>query len=398
MARIWQSGWELNTTTDAMELSLNSGTVSISTTTVRSGTYAGRANPNASTGFFRSDIFASNQNSGGYLRVYVNIATLPGATIQLVRFSSTANAHLASLRLTSTGTLTLNAANNSQVGSASSALSTGTWYRLELKCDATNATGTVDGRIDGVSFASGNNSSRGSWARALVGAITPNSTCDIFFDDWAVNDSSGSSQTSFPGSGKIIHLKPNAAGDANSWLKTAGGAGDSNNYQLVDEVPPNDATDYVQSGTLNDKDLYNVDASGVGASDTVNVVAVGARFANDVFDNLLTFRLEIEKTSGGTIAQSGDIIPSSTFWTTNNNTTAPSPYPLVLYADPDSAAWTSSTLDSMQIGAKITAANTNKIVLSAIWASVDYTPGGGPAFMPRSNKLQNQTVNRASTY
>lgn len=374
MARLWHGGAELNSTTDGMEVDTNSGTISISSTTVRSGTYSWRANPSASTGFYRKQISGSNQNTGGYLRAYVYIASLPGTTIQLLRFSSTANAHLASLRLTSTGTLTLNNAANTQVGSASSALSTNTWYRLELKCDATAATGTIEGKIDGVSFASGNNSSRGSWARILWGVITPNATCDIFFDDVALNDSQGSNQTSYPGSGKLIRLKPDASGDSNQWLKTDGSAGSSTNYQLVDEVTPNDATDYVQSTTLNDIDFYNCEASGINSYDTVNVVTIHTRITNDVADATIAAKVQVEKTSGGTVAQGSAIIPNTTTWTTDGATATFLPT-LVTYADPDASAWTSSTLDSMQIGVKITTDGTNKILASTVWTYFDYTPG-----------------------
>jgi hypothetical protein len=376
MARLWHGGAELNSATDAMEVDTNSGTVSISSTTVRSGSYAWRVNPTSGTGFYRKQISGADQNKGGYLRVYINIATNPGATIQLIRFSSSGNAHLASIRLASDGTLRLHNAANAQVGSASSALSTGQWYMVELKCDSTNATGTLDARLDGVSFASGNNSSRGSWARILWGAITPNSTCDIFFDDIALNDDQGSNQTSWPGSGKLIRLKPNAAGDSNQWLKTAGGAGDTNNYQLVDEVTPNNATDYIQSTTLNDNDDYNLEASGIGSSDTVNVVTVHARLTNDVADATIAAKLGISKTSGGTVTEGSSIIPNSTTWMTDGATATFLPT-LVTYADPDASAWTQSTLDTAHVRAKITADSANKILLSALWAYVDYTPSSG---------------------
>lgn len=378
MARLWHGGAELNSTTDGMEVDTNSGTMSISSTTVRSGTYSWRTNPSASTGFFRKQISGSDQNKGGYLRAYVRIATLPGTTIQLLRFSSTANTHLASIRLTSTGTLTLNNAANTQVGSASSALSTNTWYRIELKCDSTAATGTLDGRIDGVSFASGNNSSRGSWARILWGAITPNSTCDIFFDDIALNDDQGSAQTSFPGDEKLIVLRPDSAGDSNQWLQTAGGAGASTNYQLVDEVTPNNATDYIQSTTLNDIDFYNCGASGINSYDTVNVVTVHGRMTNDTADATSAVKLRIEKNGSGTVSEGSAIIPNSTTWMTDGATATFLPT-LVLYTDPDTSAWTSTTLDSMQIGAKLTADTANKILISALWAYIGYTPGTPPA-------------------
>lgn len=378
MARLWHGGAELNSTTDSVEVTTHSGTVSISSTTKRTGSYAWRANPSASTGFYRHQLYTSNQTSTGYLRAYINIATLPGTTIQILRFSTTANAHCASIRLTSTGTLTLNNAANTQVGSASSALSTNTWYRIELKLDGSTTTSALDARIDGVSFASGNNSSAASWARILWGAITPNSTCDIFFDDIAINDGSGSNQTSFPGAGSLICLRPNASGDSNQWLDTAGSAGTTNNYTLVDETTPNDATDYVQSTTLNNVDFYNCGASGIDSYDTVNVVTVHGRLTNDVADAAIAAKLRIEKTGSGTVTEGTAIVPNSTTWQTDDSAATFKPT-LVTYADPDGAAWTSTTLDSMQIGAKITTDGTNKILLSSVWAYVDYTDGAAPS-------------------
>lgn len=378
MSRLWHGGAELNSVTDGMEVDTNSGTVSVSTTQVRSGTYAWRSNPTAGTGFFRKQISGSDQNKAGYLRLYVYIVSLPASTVQLLRFSSTANAHLASIRLTSSGTLTLNGANNTQIGSASSALSTGQWYMIELKCDSTNATGTVDARLEGSSFASGNNSSRGSWARILWGPVTPNVTCDIYMDDVALNDAAGSAQTSWPGSGKLIALRPNAQGDSNQWLQTAGGAGASTNYQLVDEVTPNNATDYVQSTTLNDTDFYNMGASGIGSGDTVNVVTGHARITNDTADATSAVKVRIEKTGSGTVSEGSAMIPNSTTWMTDGATATFLPS-LILYLDPDGGAWTQTTLDSMQAGIKLTADTANKILVSAVWVYVDYTPSAGSA-------------------
>lgn len=376
MARLWHGGAESNTVTDGVEVTTNSGTVSISSTVVRSGSYAWRTNPAAGTGFFRQQIFASDTNRGGYLRVYLRIGTLPGTTIQILRFSSSANAHLSSIRLHSDGTLSLHNAAGTQVGSATAALSTGVWYRLELKNDSTNATGTIAGVLDGSQFASGNNSSRGSWARVLWGVITPSTTCDLYFDDVALNDDQGASQNSYPGSGKLIPMYPNAAGDSNQWKNTAGSAGSSSNYQLVDETTPNDATDYVQSNTLNNTDFYNLSASGIGSSDVVNVVTAHVRTTNNVADAATTLKLGIEKTSGGTVTEGSAITPNSTSWQTDDSTGTFKPT-LVTYTDPDGAAWTQSTLDSAQLRLKITTGGTNSILVSSAWLLVDYTPAGG---------------------
>lgn len=377
MARIWQTGWELNSTTTDMEFQALSGTVSISSTTVRSGTYAGRANPTAGTGFFRQIVASSNQSRIGYLRVYVRIATLPASVIQYIRFSDSSNNRTTSINLNSDGTLTLANSGGTTIGSPSAILSLNTWYMVELKCDATTATGTLEAKLDGVSFASGNNDVRGAWDRILVGAISGATSPDLFFDDLALNDDTGGNQNGYPGSGKIIHLTPNAAGDSNTFgTQTGGTAGAANNYTRVDEVPPNDATDFNGSSTLNQEDMFNMSASGIGASDTVNVVCVGFRHRNSTADATAGIKVQIKKTASGTTTQSAEIKPNSTTWKTNAIAT-PYMYPITLYADPDASAWTQSTLDSMQTGYKlVTAPGTagRRIDVSAVWACVDYTP------------------------
>lgn len=374
MARLVNFTAELNSTTDNLELTTHSGTVSITATSPITGTYSYRANPSSSTGFFRHQVYGADQNKGGYLKMDINIATLPGTTIQILRFSSTANAHLASIRLTSSGTLQLHNAANTQVGSASAALSTGVKYTIELKCDSTNATGTLDARLNGASFASGNNSSRGSWARILWGPITPNSTCDMKMDNIILNDDlTGGTETSWPGNQQVITLRPNGAGESNQWKNTAGGAGSSTNYQLVDEVTPNDATDYVQSNTSNNTDWYDFDNSGLNAADEIICTTHHLQLANDTADATTAVKVQVEKTNGGTVTQGAAIIPNSTSWQTDDlpNTFKPT---LVTYADPDAAAWTPTTIDSMRGGVKITAAGTNSILVSALYVNVSYVP------------------------
>lgn len=374
MARIWQGGAELNSTSNNEEVDSNSGAGTIVTTPIVSGTYAWRVNPTATTQFFRKQIYGSNQTKGGYLRVKVYISTLPDVEIQLIRFSNATNGAKGYISLTAAGLLKLFNTAGSQVGSSSGALSTGVWYVLELKCDSTAATGTLEARLDGVSFASGNNSDQGSWARILWGAITPNNASDIYFDDVALNDDQGSFQTSWPGTtGKLIRLKPSAAGDVNSMLKDGGGAGDSNNFNKCNEVNPNDATNYVIGNVLSAEDMYNVNNSGIGSSDTVNCVTIGIRCTNNVADATTAIKVQVKKTSGGTISQGSAIIPNTTTWVTDGlaGTFLPT---LVMYNDPDGNPWTQSTIDTMQIGQIVSSFGTNRIYITSIWAYVDYTP------------------------
>jgi hypothetical protein len=388
MGRLFQSGFELNSITTDMEWSTVSGTASIVTSPVRSGTFAGRTNPTAGTGFFRYHPYAADQNIAGFLRPYLYVAGLPAANTTVVRFLDALNNPTAQLRLTASGTLILLTAGGTQIGSASPALSVGTQYRLELGCNATTATGTLAARVDGTQFAAGNNSIQGSWSRFLVGPVV-SATCDLIWDDVALNDDSGSVQNSWPGPGRVIHLVPSGTGDANGWSNTANGAGSSTNWQLVDDVPPNDATDVVQAGVAATSDLWRLTASGIGASDTVNAVQVGVRLRNNVADATTAAKAQIIKTSGGTVAQGSAIVPNSATFATNAPAQPRTPT-LVTYADPDGAAWTQSTLDTMQAGVQLTTAGTNRIQVSALWVSVDYTPSAAPPAQPAPPPLVSQ--------
>lgn len=290
------------------------------------------------------------------------------------------------IALTSTGTLILTN-NGTGIGSASSTVNDGNWHMLEIKMDTTPATGSrvIEARLDGSVFATSATQTVGTCSDIFLGGnglAEAQTQGEWWFDDVALNDNTGGSQNSYPGSGKILQLYPSAAGDVNTFATQTGGtAGSSNNYTRVNEVPPDDATSFNGSNTLNQQDLFNVTNSGIGASDTVNVVMVGGRFRNNTADTTTAIEFQIEKTSGGTLSSSSAIIPDTTSWNTNG-TSAPRNYPLVTYQDPDGAAWTQTTLDSMQIGYIISAGSTNRIDVTNVWASVDYTPASGGVTQP----------------
>lgn len=381
MSLVAQVGAERNTTTDEVEVTLNSGTVSINSVSPMSGSYDYRANPSSGTGFWRLHVFSGNQSTIGYLRMRIKVHTRPGTTIQILRFSDNANAHRCSIRLGSDGTLRLHNAANTQVGSASAALTIDQEYVIELKLDGGGTTNALDARIDGSSFASGNNSTTGTWARILWGPITPNSTCDIYMDDIILNDSSGTTENSWPDSAaRLVSVRPNGDGDNHAWADTGGSAGTSNNYTLVDENTPNDATDYVQSTTLNDTDMYAMGSPGLGSSDTIKAITGHVRRTNDVADAAITFKLQIIKTSGGTVAQGSAITPNETTWRTDTGSVQTPT--LIAYKDPDGSAWTpQGTCESFQLGVKITTDGTNKILVSTVWAYIQYVPGSGTAYV-----------------
>lgn len=362
--RMFSSGFETNTLTDAIEWDTISDLASIDTSIYRSGESSMRINVTVDSGTANHVVTAMGAGSTYSVRTYMYIASAPSADTYILAYEF----NNVGIKLTNGRQLKLFGA--AQLGSNSATLDLNTWYRIEMVMDYDSD--TVTGYLDGVQFATGTGLIAGS--NVHVGIGTGSITADLYFDDFAINDDTGTEQTGLPGEGKIIMLNPNAAGDANSWQKSGGGSGTTTNYQDVDENPPDDATSYLQSTTLNDEDFYNVTNAGLGSGDTITLVSLGVRYAASSASNNPTFKVEARKTTGGTISQGSAITPNSTSYTTNANATPKLPT-LTLYDDPDASPWTNTTIDSMQIGIKVTTDNTNTLRVSNVWALVEYVAG-----------------------
>lgn len=389
MARLTSIGFELDTLTNGVEITTNnfgSGTApTIVTSPVLAGGFAMKHTASATNSSCMYQ-FSSGGIGVAFIRVWFYVPSVSGyptANCTILDLGTAAAAY-GGIFMNSSGQLGI----NYNVGTTStydtvlsSAVSQDTWHYLDLKIDTSTAnsqvvTGMVDGTLintkTGTRTLAANSLTLGVWGTGL----RESSTFTIYSADIAINNNTGSFQNSYVGNSRLIRLSPNAAGDSNSWKNTTQGAGSTTNYTLVDEVTPDGGTTNIRTHTLNATDMYNVTDSGLGSGDTVNVVSVGAVFNDAAADAVTAFKLQIEKTSGGTIAQSATIIPNTTTFNTNA-TSVPKNYPLVLYQDPDGSDWTNTTVDSMQIGAIITAAGTNDAKITTIWAYVDYTPSSG---------------------
>jgi hypothetical protein len=383
MGRIWSSGGELNSTSSNVEWTSITN-VSYSTSVVRSDSRSILCNNTSSTsGKWAGYDFLSSGGSGPYyLRFYVRFASFPNSSTNFAYFGSIAQ--FASLDINSDGTLTLRDEDGT-IGSPSSALSTDTWYMVELHVDKSGSAGThtVTGRLNGIEFATSSTRSISNTITTIrLGANLRNegtNTGTWYFDDVAINDSSGSFQNSWPGEGEIIHLRPNATGDAFTFASTPGG----NGWDDIDEVTPDDDTSYMQSTLLDATADVNIDdtPSSLDTTDVINCVQVGIRYRRVTGDEH-TFVTRIKATSGGTVEESGNITTSGSGWCTNA-TANPRNYALTLYDLPGASttAWSKSTLDSAQIGVRIVADGSNNFRVSTMWLLVDHkpnpTPGGG---------------------
>lgn len=389
MARLWTCGAELQSLTAAVEYTTNfANAPALETSLQRTGAAAYRISNAAGAEGFRNQ--HTTAQGSFFFRFYLYVVALPTGTIKIAGFMTTGSTYKVIVQITSAGVLQLyNNEDSAQVGSDSSAISTGTWYRIEMACDSTTlATTAVAARIDGVEFASGTVDLAANPTSVFCGMTAADATLDYIVDDLAVNDSSGSFQTSYPGAGGVIHLYPNGNGDNSDW--TGSDADSTDNYLLVGEFPPDDATTYVQSNTSGQIDDYNIDATpaAIGASDTINVVQVGIRAAvSDATGPDPDIVLRIKASSGGTVEESASIDVPLVSWNSPFPSPPPYTYKFTLYDLPGASttAWTKADLDTAQIGIREAVTDTHFALISAIWLAVDFTPaaaGGGDGLTP----------------
>jgi hypothetical protein len=129
---------------------------------------------------------------------------------------------------------------------------------------------------------------------------------------------------------------PSGNGDASQLTGSDGNSTD--NYALVDEVPSNNDTDYVEGSVVNERDLYQLSNVSLPVGTTVRRVLVESRSKDTVAEGGL---IALEVKTGGTEYVSADMALASSYapvraeWILNPNT---------------GVAWTQADLDALQVG------------------------------------------------
>lgn len=145
-------------------------------------------------------------------------------------------------------------------------------HYMEVKLTA-GAAGSCEIRMNGVSVFSavGQDFTDGNDNIGTVRLVNPRSTIS-YWDDWYVADTDAGVVTDFLGPVKVHPLEPNGNGSSSQWVGSD--ANSIDNYLLVDEVPSDSDTTYVESATLGQIDLYAFEDLPVGV-DVVYGVMVG---------------------------------------------------------------------------------------------------------------------------
>ena len=228
------------------------GSVSIETTTVRTGLRAVRCNPSASSESIRST-GAHTSTIRHIGRVYVYFVALPSADTGLVTHGSGSAAPQVRFKQSDSK---IYSAVSTTFGATGVAVTTGQWYRLDYDFNVNTAGADFcDVQVDGVACgqATAAGTSTGS-ASDIIGVVNT-ATADVIFDDVILS----STAADYPiGAGFVKSYIPNAdgahnlVGGANDFERSATSVAITNSttdaYDLINERPlPTTEVDFINA-------------------------------------------------------------------------------------------------------------------------------------------------------
>lgn len=265
-----------------------------------------------------------------------------------------------------------------------------TWYLIEWNYDAADAVEVKINGVSEISVGAHDGDAADAFRIGFSDDAVAGSIGEFLFDDMAINDTSGTAQTGYPGAGSIVHIEPDANGDSNGCS-----AGD---WDSVNEITPDDGStfcnlDLDSGGDLFDVNTESASTAGIDSFDTVTLVQVGYRFAGATAATH-TLNARVKSASGGTVT-SGTTITGALSTYANNDDGVPRNYSLTSYTDPTTAvAWTptgTNSLDNMQIGINSADANPD-VRTTTLWALVDYVDGAAPVVTTPKVIINGKTI------
>jgi hypothetical protein len=222
-----------------------------------------------------------------------------------------------------------------------------TWYHIEmhLKIHATLGeihmwvNGVEEIALTGIDTTLTGSVTKCQYLRLIMQNITNTTMVEQRFDNLIINDSSGASDNSRIGVKYLEPVPPNASGDLSQWgLFPDGGEDD---YQDIDELIPNDDTDYLHDNVDGQEFLVNLaDWNGAGKAPTkVHVTSIAKRVGGTA-----AAAIKLAAKSGATTEKSAAItLPDGTY---QMNV-------FTLDDDPNGdIAWAEAGIDALQIGAE----------------------------------------------
>lgn len=270
--RLFTSGFETNNLT-ATEWSGNMTTApTLQSATVHSGTYASEVSTSSAAEGQRRSRSASISSGTLFLRTYFRCSTFPNSvtTILATRASGAgANAMLVRF-VNSSNVIRLRNSISTTESTGNQALTTGVWYRIEARHLIADAGGEMEVRLyQGESTSAletltiTNEDTLPTNIQDFDFGFQDATTGTCYFDDIAINDATGSFQTSWAGPGKIFRVTA-TGNDTVAWTRTGANCSGTTNTDCVDDMgTPDDLSGYNTIGTSGTADRFN--KTGLGA-------------------------------------------------------------------------------------------------------------------------------------
>ncbi len=341
ITRLWQSGYEHN---DASEYIGLNGSPSISSTKARTGTYSLR--------LAQGSVYylASSATTQAQFSVNINhLGLASGATYAVIAALYDGATAVAQVRWYADGTIRT-FCGATQVGSASSATMVleNTWINIGVDFKLHTTTGWFYVYVDGtavISYNASQTDQSGStdFDRFVVGNSTGDATEKwddyIYYDDVYWNDTAGEAAAALPTSYRYYLITPN--GDGN-YSQFDGSDGDSvNNYQLVDEIPPDDDTTYVTSDVDTERDSYAMVNYTIPVGSSIASIIPVAKVRKESAGSAYGMKLFTRESSTNQDG-SKQSLGTGWGWIFERQTT-----------DPSAAAWDQTSLNAVEVGIQV---------------------------------------------
>ncbi len=402
--RLFTCGFEENAVLTTTMFSTTVGTVSIGSTAPHSGTYR-LDTVNTAGNEYAQRTFTAHSTVGSKLhfRFYFRADdATPTAETQVFADGSSTPALGLQILLETSGVLRLKNVVATTTVDSSVTLSDNTWYRIEAEHELGETTaGSMTMKLydDTVPFGTlldtitltAQDTIPDAVASISLIRIGKTASASVFsYDDIAMNDSTGSVQTSYAGQGKIYLISPNS--DVSIKWETDAGGTDNATFAQIDEIP----------GTLNDADFNQVssavdaaDALGANGIDRLGLTDLGAEVTANATITLLQIYGRVGSTQGSAAHLQLDLWdeastkttgPSLSVGVTGWTTVAGLGDVAQFVYDAAGGGKTTANINSFNIGYEpLTDVISRQRQVAALWVNVEWTEvAASPTALPSS--------------
>lgn len=263
------------------------------------------------------------------------------AALAPIRFENGATTHL-TLRASSTDGWEVVRGSSTIIASSASALMVpNVWYYTEIAVRIADTGGTVVVRLNGVEVINFTGDTRNAGV-AQVDQITcffPASNTTQWIDDvYYLDDTGPAPYNTFLGDCRVPILAPNGNGTYSQLVGSDGNSTD--NYQLVDEIPPSTA-DYVGSATPGQRDTYQHTDLTTAAGQVLAVQPAALAFASDA--GAASLKTVTRLASGTERLSAAQTLSASAQWICDPPQTT----------DPAGVPWTITNVNNAEFGVEV---------------------------------------------